>query len=478
MADESDKSKSVDTESGDATKDAHESEAAVPSDKRISEPPSTTAETPEARAKLAEIAKQSDESAKHEALAKAEAARIASAVTPAAAETGTLPLPKPWGAPVARVDALLTTVEERLLLGVLLAEIGVLMVWVALRGFALPETDSRNLVIRIPLVMALFAGVTGAVGTRLWTSTDPKRKLAPPIAAALGVIVAILTRGAGSEYVQNALNWVQNASVLMLVGGMRGLVTRLTLWLALLGASLATAKGKHINIDVVMRFMPKQFRVPLALVGWLTAALMCVTGAWGFVDQLALGEFRVERTEVCPGAQVVPDGPAPPQCEVGPGVKLAGVREEAGRDLFLLGRQISLDLRTLPKVIAGQAYDQWLTPAAWNEWWKDGHWEDHYKREDVDAQILALDGDPRIPAITIPGGEENPSGILIRDLNLVLPFGLFIIALRFLIRSLLALSGHVVVDPDAAHAEDDDIAHGVPQPQTAPNEVPDTTEVL
>ena len=39
-------------------------------------------------------------------------------------------------------------------------------------------------------------------------------------------------------------------------------------------------------------------------------------------------------------------------------------------------------------------------------------------------------------------------GELINAANLVFPIGLFIIALRFLLRSLLALSGHVSVDPE------------------------------
>lgn len=447
----------------------------------------TLAESPAARAKLQQLqreAHEADETARREALAREEAGRIAAAVTPAAAEVANAPLPKAWGTPIARFDAMLTVVEERLLLAVLLVEIGALVVWVALRGFSLGESDTRNLILRIPMLAGAFAAIGAWIASRAMRGSAAAKHV-PLAAAVVGALLAILTRNAGVFYFQNILNWLQNASSLMLVGGLRGLVTRLTLWLALLGASLATSKGKHINIDVVMRFLPVSYRVPVALIGWLSAAIMCVTGAWGFVDQLALGEFRVERTDVCPGyvAPPVVEGeaaPPAPQCEVGPGVKLAGIREEAGRDLFLLGRQISLDLKSIPRVFfAGEAYDKWFTPADWNAWWKDGGWDAHYKAEDVKAQILSEENtEPRIPAVTIPGGDENPSGILIRDLNLVLPFGLLIIAIRFLIRSLLALSGHIVVDPDAAHAEDDDLAHGVPQPQTAPVAVADAKEVL
>jgi hypothetical protein len=50
---------------------------------------------------------------------------------------------------------------------------------------------------------------------------------------------------------------------------------------------------------------------------------------------------------------------------------------------------------------------------------------------------------------------EQARGLVIRDLNFVFPFGLLMIALRFILRSLLAISGHVRVDPDAVHGEDD-----------------------
>lgn len=455
----------------------------------------TFAETPEARAKLVQLqneAKEADETARREALAREEAGRIAASVTPAAAEVASAPLPRAWGLPIARVDAMLTAIEERILLFALLLEIGSLVVWVVLRGFSLGETDTRNLILRVPMVAGALAAVGALVASRM-KGNDAARYF--PLGGAIaGAVLAFATRNAGVFYFQNILNWLQNASVLMLVGGLRGLVTRLTLWLALLGASLATAKGKHINIDVVMRFLPASYRVPVALVGWLAAALMCITGAWGFVDQLALGEFRVERTEACadyhaPPAKEGEPAPNVPQCEVSAGTKIAGLTHEAGRDLFLLGRQISLDLKSIPRVFfSGTAYDQWFTPADWNAWWKDGGWDKHYKAEDAAAQLLpettvdekgaTVPGAPRIPAISIPGGDENPSGVLIRDLNLVLPLGLLMIALRFIIRSLLALSGHVVVDPDAAHAEDEELAHGVPQPQTAHVGVETAKEVL
>ncbi|MCK6589341.1 MAG: hypothetical protein L6Q76_17375, partial [Polyangiaceae bacterium] len=38
--------------------------------------------------------------------------------------------------------------------------------------------------------------------------------------------------------------------------------------------------------------------------------------------------------------------------------------------------------------------------------------------------------------------------------SLVLPFGLLLIGIRFLLRAILTLSGHIPVDPDAAHKDD------------------------
>jgi hypothetical protein len=60
--------------------------------------------------------------------------------------------------------------------------------------------------------------------------------------------------------------------------------------------------------------------------------------------------------------------------------------------------------------------------------------------------------------VIVPGGEENAMGLLVRDLNLVVPMGLFMIALRFMMRALFILSGRLRVDPDAAHSDDDDDA--------------------
>jgi hypothetical protein len=254
----------------------------------------------------------------------------------------------------------------------------------------------------------------------------------------------------GVDYFSNLLNWMQNASMLMLVGGLRGLGTRFTLWLALLGGSIATAKGKHINVDVVMRFLTPRMRVPVAVLGWLAASLMCFAGVVGFADHIAIDSFKAPATLPCT------DDPNK-ECDVPASVKLAQVEHEVGNDLFLTFRQISLDSRTFFKVLVGTKYDGWMHPAEWNEWMKGADWTAHYKAEEVASQMMPEDQPEatRSPNVNVPGGMEQIRGLLIKDLNFVFPFGLLMIGLRFILRVLLAISGHVRVDPDAVHEEDD-----------------------
>ncbi len=267
------------------------------------------------------------------------------------------------------------------------------------------------------------------------------------------------------SYFANWLNWMQNASLLNLFGGTRGLVTRLTLCLALLGASMATAKGKHINVDVALRFLAPNFRLPVAVFGWLVAALVCFVTSWGFVDQIAIANFRIDRLGPCA------EDPTK-RCEITAVSELAKLGHEMRRDLFLVGRQASLDLKTGPRVLMGKPYDKTLTGADWNTWLKGAEWERWFAADDVARQVLADDraAESKSPSIVMPGGGEEVSGILVRDFNLVIPFGLLVIGLRFLLRILLALGGRVTVDPDAAHADDEiEAAHpptmaaGVPQ---------------
>ena len=86
---------------------------------------------------------------------------------------------------------------------------------------------------------------------------------------------------------------------------------------------------------------------------------------------------------------------------------------------------------------------------------QESGFEDHYPAEAVHGILLPED-DPnltKMPAVVAPGTGEG-RGILIRDLNFVLPFGLLVIGLKMLLRTLRVLSGELKVDPDAAHDEE------------------------
>lgn len=287
---------------------------------------------------------------------------------------------RPWGAPLERVDGAWQRVEGRLCAGILATEIASLTLWVALKGLS----------------------------------------------------------GGGLHWASNVLNWLQNASVLMLVGGLRGFATRLTLWVALLGASLATSRGKHIHVDVLVRYIPARWRGAAAIVSWLAAALMCGTAVAGFVDHIAIAQFRAAAVRPCaPGSAVSCDTPA--------GEKLATVLHATSADLFLLGRQATLDLRSLPRVLAGVPYDRWMTAAQWNAWLDGADWAAHFDRAAVDALRMdpAAPEATRMPQVAVPGTGEDARGLLTRELNFVFPFGLAVIALKFVLRALLGLAGRV-----------------------------------
>jgi hypothetical protein len=80
---------------------------------------------------------------------------------------------------------------------------------------------------------------------------------------------------------------------------------------------------------------------------------------------------------------------------------------------------------------------------------------ERYGKENVEALKMTDPEATRAPIVIVPERGE-PRGELIKAANLVFPIGLFIIALRFILLSLLALSGHMTIDPEA-HAEGSDI---------------------
>jgi TRAP-type C4-dicarboxylate transport system permease small subunit len=370
---------------------------------------------------------------------------------PALPPSDSSPEKKAWGKPLDRFDRAWTKLEARLCAAVLLTMIVTLVGWIALKAMSSTGRDGYGQLFR-SMLTALALGLVGHFLTRkrgLWhiiVSTN---------AVVVGWILGKFWGDAGVDYFSNLLAWMQNASFLVFFGGVSELAKRLTLWLALLGASVATAQGKHINVDVVMRFLSPKARVPVAVLGWITAAVVSGAAAWGFFDDLAVEEFHAPATVQCPN-DPKKSCPAPPSS------KIDRVSHEIGQDLFLAERQISLDLKAFPKVLGGTPYAKFLTAKEWNAWLREGGWEKHFAVEDVKALELPEDGsvDFRTPAVTsVPGGTERIHMLLVPVLNLVFPFGLLVIAIRFVLRSLLALSGWVKVDPNAAHGDDEELVH-------------------
>jgi len=366
----------------------------------------------------------------------------AGAEEPAAAK----PKKAAWGAPLDRLDRAWTKLDARLCAVVLIADAMTLVFWVSLKAMSNTGTAGSGRVFRC-LLMALVLGTATHFLTRKRTERHEAITFGAVVA---GVLLGSQLGDTGVEYFGNLLSWLQNASFLVFFGGASDVAKRLTLWLALLGASVATGQGKHINVDVVMRFLTPRARVPVAVLGWMVAALVCFVGVWGFFDHVAVVDYRAPVTVACAGDEAK-------QCPASAGSKVDFVLANTKRDLFLLGRQISLDVKTLPKVIAGKPYGKFLTPKEWNEWLHDGGWEKHFTPEQVKGMELGEE-DPesfRTPAVTaIPGTGERVYQLLVRECNFVFAFGLLVISLRFIIRSLLAIGGWVSVDPNAAHGDE------------------------
>jgi TRAP-type C4-dicarboxylate transport system permease small subunit len=347
-----------------------------------------------------------------------------------------------WGEPLYRFDQAWTRFEQRLIVFVLLAELASLCAWVLLND--LTETTTKATTAHGggggSSDGTIFRGILGAVaiGCAAWFATKKQplkiRRGAAIGGALLGAVIAPAWAGLGTDYLENVKGWLQEGSTLTLMGGLRGVATRLTLWLALLGGSLATGSGRHIHIDLVYRLLPKQLRLPASLLGMLAAALVCFAGVWGFVDHIAINSFGSRAED--PAAQ-----------------KIEKVAHGVGDNLFLLRKQIGLDLRTLPRVIGGAKYDSWMSGKQWNDWVDDGGFGDRWPGDQVQSIKVPDDTTSHSPLVLSPDG-TNTRGVLVQALGLVFPFGLLAIALRFVLRAILTASGHYSTDPDHAAKEE------------------------
>jgi TRAP-type C4-dicarboxylate transport system permease small subunit len=348
---------------------------------------------------------------------------------------------KAWGDPILKLDIVLTRFETVLCVVVLAAEVLALTLWVALKGLSTAGEggSAAGVVFR-----ALF-GAT-ALGMLAWQlckkQPEKLRVVITLVATFVGLFSARAWANFGVNYTSNLLNWYQQASVLTLFGGLRGIGTRLTLLLSILGGSLATARGKHITIDLVQRFASEKIRVPVVVFGWVASAFISAVLAWGFFDHISIESFGAK-----PHASV--------------GEKFGAVMHELDEGFFITRKQLSLDLRsTLHVAFKGEAYSDWLKGSEWNEWLDGAGFKERYGAEAIE-QLKVQPDDLRAPMVIIPGRGE-PRGELISAANLVYPFGFLVIAIRFIIRSLLAMSGHVSVDPDDSgeFSTDDDELEG------------------
>jgi TRAP-type C4-dicarboxylate transport system permease small subunit len=383
----------------------------------------------------------------------------AGAVPAAAAKAPDKPEEKPalkgaaWGDPIARFEARWTWFESRLITFVLLSQLAALVAWVFLNGLSESVAHSAGVVFRAVMVAIAFGCGTWFGFRRMVLE---RRRALTLVAIGLGLCLAPAWReavlaaarpgasgtvlglahvdAASAGYFDNFKGWLQEGSTLTLMGGLRGLGTRLTLWLALLGGSLATASGKHIHIDVVFRFLPKKLRVTSAIINYIAAAAVCIFGAWGFFDHIAIESY---------GSRAEDTG----------GAKIANAAHEISDHFFFTRKQIVLDLRSLPHVLGGARYDQWMSAAAWNEWVDGAGYDCRFTPDEVKSIKVPVDNGSHVPLVLSPKG-ENTRGLLNNTLGLVFPFGLFAIALRFLLRAVMTLSGHLSADPDEAHKEE------------------------
>jgi TRAP-type C4-dicarboxylate transport system permease small subunit len=322
-------------------------------------------------------------------------------------------------------DRVWTRFEVWLAMCAFTLEVGSMAVWVCLKGFSAPPAYAGAVVFRA-IVAATLLGTIAHVA--LANRTPATRRWATMAAIFLGILTARAWLRVGGDYASNLLNWYQQASFLTLLGGLRGVGTRLTMLIALIGGSLATAHGRHIVIDVGTRFVGERLRKIMILTGWAASALVCVVAAWGFFDHISIENFGAQGDD-------------------SPGAKLGQVVAQLGEDFFIARKQLSLDVKATPHILfRGETYSDWLTGKEWNAWVEGAGFRERYGQGALDA-LKIPGGETRAPLVVIPGRGE-PRGELINAAYLVFPIGLLVIAIRFVVRGLLVLSGHVSTNSD------------------------------
>ena len=375
-----------------------------------------------------------------------------------------------WVRPLVRLDATWTKIEMYLVLFALLCAIFYMAGWVTLNAF---HTKGGKLAY-YPGAILTFAGLASAYGWSRTVRQDRRGILVPGLLTIAGVTLLLVARQ--TEYFANISRWLADASLIKQVGTPHIVSSRLfTIWVALLGGSLATGAGRQINIDVVMRFLGPRPRLVVALIGYLAAATSCFTIAYAFVDYVAITGYGADKD-----AKV--------------GAKISAISDGVGRHLFIVRKQLVLDLRAFGHVVLkGEKFDEWYPADEWNADVNSGGWASVYPPPapkealpagasyattpcvpPAEAEAQAAKGVTQNPDWMLPGvcaelGTKRPplatapdpddAAPLDGDLALLFPWGFFVIGCRFLLRGALATGGAVSTDPNAVHGGDGP-AHG------------------
>jgi len=342
-----------------------------------------------------------------------------------------------WARPFAVLDEKWTWFEARMLFVTLLALVSLLCAWIALRGMQ-DRNSAAGVFFRAIFGMAVLGGLT-RYATRDSKFDEKTRTLATLGAVVLGAAAAKSWVHVGNDYFQGVLDWLQQGSSIALFGGLRGISTRLTMMVALVGASLACAAGTHINVDIIIRFTPKPMRKMAHLVAMLGAAAVCLASSYGFFDFIAVSGFHA-----------APDATL--------GEKFGAVTEELSGDFFILRKQLSLDVGAVPYVVQGKRWnaDERMNGRQWNAFVDEGGFAERYGAEKT-AVIKAGPSEleaPRRPFVILPGG--TAAGALLEGLNLVFPLGFLMLGLRLILRVLLVLGGYLEPHLEGEGSGDDD----------------------
>ncbi len=335
-----------------------------------------------------------------------------------------------WALPLVKIERAWTWFEARMLVVVLLSLIFFMVTWISLKGLSLPlQSGSRaGTAYRMLFGIAVGGGLAQLATRKL---PEARRTQITFAVILVGIGGAPLWRARGVEYCEHILNWLQEGSSLTMLGGLRGVSTRLTILLALTGASLAAASGKHINIDVVLRFFSPRIRKLVFVLSTVATLAVCVAASWGFFDYISIESFSAKK-------------------EATAGEKIEQVGHEASQDLFLFRKQIGLDFSAMFHVLGGGKWDDEgrMNGRSWNDIVDYGGYREHFTKEEVEPVLAPKDAldESRVALVVVPGG--SPRGLLLHAMDLLWCWGLLNIGLRFFMRMLLVVSGHASADPE------------------------------